>query len=221
MYKNFVTIPIVVLTLISYSFSQCPESPLKFQGPVCESPSNQGIKKVDCSILEVKWNGSNDNTYTVEVSYLDPATKEIIRTLTSGIDVSCIGSGQCNANIPVKEGDLVNWSIQAICKNSINSDVVEGKEVAIPYCEEPAATIHVYPNPNTGNMTVEYMSINSGMVHFKVYDMQGKMVFNKIEKAEAGINKSYKFDLTHLVPGIYLLEASSGSSFKSIKFIIE
>jgi hypothetical protein len=222
MNKKFLLITFSLFVLGNPVFSQCPEGGMKFQGPLCEIPTEVGVKELSCSELVLKWKGSRDQNFIIEASYLDPSTNsEMAKVATSDIDISCSYIGECNAVISVIEGMIVSYSLQAKCKNSIYSDVIHGKDVSIPFCNELPSSISVYPNPNNGKMTVAYMGNNSGPIHFFVYDMQGRIVFDQLENAVAGVSAICQFNLTALTPGIYLLEARSGEESKWIKFVIE
>lgn len=217
--KNIFLLPITIAMSLQALSQTCPDNLLKFQGPICEKPINAGVKEVSCTELVVKWNGSKNQTFEAEATYIDPSSNKIIKTAETEID--CDLFGNCTASFKVVEGTKVNWYVQAKCKNGIYSDTLRGSEVVIPSCNPLSETIHVYPNPTAGNLTVEYLGINEGTVQFTGYDMAGKIVFSRIEQAQAGINTSYKFDLTGLTAGIYLLEARNGESVKWVKFIIE
>jgi hypothetical protein len=80
----------------------------------------------------------------------------------------------------------------------------------------PNNKIALYPNPSTGNITIEYAS-GTGNVQFIIYDMTGKIVLNKT----AQVNNNYHFDLNNLNSGIYLLEARNGSNISQTKFVIQ
>ena len=144
-----------------------------------------------------------------------------MKVAASDIKINCDGLSHCTATIAVKEGAKVNWSVQAKCENGIYSDTLKGAEVTIPFCDEQSGSIHVYPNPTTGHLTVEYLGFNDGKVQFTIYDMEGKKVFSRMEEVQVGINTPYQFDLDGLAPGLYLLEARNGASVKRVKFTIE
>lgn len=52
-----------------------------------------------------------------------------------------------------------------------------------------AEHIQLYPNPSNGEVTVEFFNHTSNNMAVKLYDMQGRLVFEEAYKLETGINK--------------------------------
>lgn len=220
--KNILLLIVSLLLLMGSAFSQCPPGFFKFQGPLCEKPANATIKELNCSTLEVKWKGSKDQTYIVKAGYLDVATGKVTTVIDEwDIVVSCTGAGHCTAVIPVTAGSTITWNVQAKCPNGIYSDTLQGKAVTIPVCDEKSTSIHLYPNPTTGNISVEYLGYISGPVQFSVYDMSGKKIFGSTEVTTSGVNATFHFDLAGFAPGVYFLQARSEATVKTVKFMIE
>ncbi len=226
--------PLFLLSIILSAFcssviSQCPQPGLKVQSPVCDSPRNLKVNAINCQKLNVGWKGNKDQTYVVEATYMDAATNTIFHA--KGTNISCGEYGNCSATISVKEGAKINWNVQSICLiegATIHSYKVEGKQVFIPYCQPVTTregnnitdeTIRVYPNPTTGYLTVEYFSNNAGNIQFKIFDMNGKMVWEKFDVAKK-TNNSYKLDLRNLLPGSYMLNVNNGGDVSRVKFVL-
>lgn len=78
----------------------------------------------------------------------------------------------------------------------------------------------VFPNPNTGEMTVQYQSITPGSITLQVFDVAGKMMLKESHDAADGTN-TYHLDLNQVTPGVYFLEIINGNEITHTKFIIE
>jgi len=69
-----------------------------------------------------------------------------------------------------------NWlnSFYYIDDVSVTADTLD--HVGIQTLPEPVATLTVFPNPNNGQMTLNYALINIKEAHFELYDFCGKLI---------------------------------------------
>jgi len=81
--------------------------------------------------------------------------------------------------------------------------------------------MQLFPNPATGNISVEYLNSSTGNVQFTIFDLLGNAVFSQSEKSVQGITSSYKFNFPDLPSGIYMLEAKNGYVVSQKKFVVE
>ena len=75
--------------------------------------------------------------------------------------------------------------------------------------------VSIYPNPNTGNFTLDFKNINSKPVTVKMYDVFGRLVYEKSfteKKTEINVN---------LAKGIYQLSIETNSGTINKKIIIQ
>ncbi|NNM15658.1 MAG: T9SS type A sorting domain-containing protein, partial [Bacteroidia bacterium] len=80
--------------------------------------------------------------------------------------------------------------------------------------------INIFPNPSTGNVTIEYV-MNANMdVEIKVMDITGRTVEQKSQNANSGMN-SLKMDLSHLNNGVYFVNLNNTLENKVLKFVIQ
>lgn len=224
--KSIFLLLIALLLTAGNVFSQCQAPQQKIASPVCTKPSNAKVNSLSCTELKVQWQGSSAQTYEVNASIKNPATNKTESFTTT--ETTCDATSICTAIIPVTSGTKVTWSVQAICANKdrifYSYALRGGKEISIPNCEmneEANSITNIYPNPTSGNISVEYFSNNTGNVEFAVYNLMGKVVFTKSEKAAQGKNSMYKFDMPNLPSGIYLLEARNGTEIYEKNFVIE
>ena len=211
-------------------FCQCPDPGLKIESQDCGIPQNLIVRSFTCSLMQVNWSGNKNQTYVLKATTTDPSTN--IRSEAKTSAVSCDKNGNCSATIFVKEGLVTSWSVQALCvveNATFYSAEAKGADAAIPICPKvigapvnndslPAKDIHVYPNPSTGYLIVEYSNKTEGNIKFRVFDAGGKQVFNKLESAST--DTRYKLDLRSLVNGIYILEVNNEKKINVMKFEI-
>jgi len=78
-----------------------------------------------------------------------------------------------------------------------------------------AESIHVYPNPFSENLEINFGSANYNRVETSIYANDGKLVFESVNNVSAG-NPS--LPLSVLLPGIYLLQLKTegGTVYKKI-----
>lgn len=209
--------------LMEYSFvlAQCQNFNLKFQNAFCDRPSDAIVKSTTCSDVVVKWQGNKNQTYQIEASGFNQLTGESIALQSTTPDCSF---SNCTATIFVKESMLLKWTIRSICKSdgaTFYSDTLRGETVVVPSCSEQTGTMHLFPNPTTGSITVDYLGNTSGKLQLLIYDIRGSVIFKKWESAEAGIYSQYHFNLKGIPPGIYLLQAQIGAEITQVKFVID
>ena len=84
----------------------------------------------------------------------------------------------------------------------------------------PVANLTAYPNPTTGNITVEYNSSAGCMANLELIDITGKLVFSQQMEASEGLN-SYHLDVSNVNPGVYVLVMRAGSDISRLKIMVE
>jgi phosphatidylserine/phosphatidylglycerophosphate/cardiolipin synthase-like enzyme len=80
-------------------------------------------------------------------------------------------------------------------------------------------SVKVFPNPNSGNMTINFSSQSSEIANINVYDINGKLVYQSSQKLNQGQNF---INLNLDIPkGLYMLQINGESKNYSQKFIVE
>lgn len=87
--------------------------------------------------------------------------------------------------------------------------------------EPQLSQVSIGPNPYYEHFEVSFHSMDNGMVHLKLMDMQGRTIFNMSMEAEKGTN-SFIYDDDHqLQPGIYLFtivqKGTPAQTFRVVK----
>lgn len=82
-------------------------------------------------------------------------------------------------------------------------------------------SVKAYPNPTNGLVNLEYTLVSDGPVLIEVLEMNGK-VLRKLTESEKFYKGTYKtsFDLSDLKNGNYFFRVSSGSTGKTVKFVL-
>jgi len=80
--------------------------------------------------------------------------------------------------------------------------------------------ISIYPNPNTGVFNIEFYTLNSTMVNYRIIDMIGQEVFNErsTEKIQGAVKK--KIRVGDIPKGVYTIQISSDNEKINRKIII-
>jgi hypothetical protein len=68
--------------------------------------------------------------------------------------------------------------------------------------------LSLYPNPSTGNIIVTYNSDNARKIELRIYDINGKILFNEMAMAKKGLN-SFHLNLSNFVSGPYFFELNN------------
>ena len=80
--------------------------------------------------------------------------------------------------------------------------------------------ISIYPNPSSGNITLQFTSAVVDNYVLNIIDITGKLIFRDKIAAAEGIN-IYKIDLSNAVKGIYLLTVENANMIEQERFIIQ
>jgi hypothetical protein len=104
----------------------------KVISPAVAKPANVSLASATCSMLQAKWKGSAGQEYELTATYTDPATNTT-ETIT-GISITNDANQNFTANIPVKPGTKVSYSIEA-----------KGMIGTCPFYSYPATTTLDYP----------------------------------------------------------------------------
>ena len=119
--------------------------------------------------------------------------------------------------------------------NSINSEfrpkktVVRKKKSLTPEFLIPDSSksikregILLYPNPNDGIFTVDYLPKEKGKVELRIYDSNGNLFVTHTDYASSTqLNKKAKVDISNLHSGIYILEVRGESAEEYTKKLIK
>lgn len=84
--------------------------------------------------------------------------------------------------------------------------------------ETAAPELQVYPNPTSGEITLDLSAYPAGNLHIELYNVQGE-VLEVVEKDTAEVNTE-RFDLSNYGAGIYLIRVQSKGLPDAVKRVI-
>jgi subtilisin-like proprotein convertase family protein len=102
-------------------------------------------------------------------------------------------------------GNIVSWGIDFGC-------TLENQEF-------DTSDITVYPNPNSGNFTLQYNNPVSNEINITVYDMRGRKIYANSFASQAIINETIQLNNTQA--GIYLMTITDGNRKEVKKIVVE
>lgn len=111
-------------------------------------------------------------------------------------------------NLANDGGQINNWSID-FCSAQAPLEVVENT----------FSDFKVFPNPNTGNFNIQFLSESSNNVTVTVYDIRGRVILNNTYPAQSAFNQNIR--LNNVQSGVYLLNVTDGERKEVKKLIIK
>ncbi|WP_026465048.1 T9SS type A sorting domain-containing protein [Adhaeribacter aquaticus] len=146
--------------------------------------------------------------------------------LTEGLPAGGVYSGNGVSNGYFNAGLAGPGNHQITYTYSLNGCTVQASQnITVNTCTGikesslSAATL-VYPNPSTGRITVTVPFIGNNQVLVKIYDAQGRVVYEELFKGIQG-TFSNTFDLSSKGKGVYLLQISTENSSIIKKLLLQ
>lgn len=102
------------------------------------------------------------------------------------------------------------------CIKALNGAIASSNVIVIT----ASTKFSVYPNPSKGTIIITYNSISVGTLNLNVYDITGRIVYNRKEMALKSYD-TFNVNLSALSSGVYYLEIGNADFKNRIKFIIE
>ena len=161
----------------------------------CAVPTNVAVEN-----NVVTWEG-NAASYNVMVIVGEDTTTTTVNAATYTIE-------------GLEEGTEGTVSVQAVCAEDNLSDWSEA--VAFTYTigiNNYAIRANIYPNPTTGNVTVESDAINADIT---VFDMFGKLMMTSKVASERT-----ELDFNGFAPGVYMVRIANATGITTVKVVKE
>jgi Secretion system C-terminal sorting domain/Putative metal-binding motif len=111
------------------------------------------------------------------------------------------------------DGIIDETAIAAVISSVSSSAIESAKSIT------PSNKLSLYPNPSPGNLTITYNCDNAGKIQLRIYDIHGRILFNKTENAVKGIN-TFHPDLFNFDSGTYFFELNNNDIRNMSKFLI-
>jgi subtilisin-like proprotein convertase family protein len=105
-------------------------------------------------------------------------------------------------------GTIQNWSVEICSQTAVLTSESFG-----------LSEFSLYPNPNSGNFTVQFNSETSNNIDIRVHDLRGREVFLKTYQNNGLFNQTIQ--LNNIMSGVYLVTVQDGSRKEVKKIVVE
>ena len=95
-----------------------------------------------------------------------------------------------------------------------------GLEAPEPKTNQTDIFCRNFPNPASGNTTIEYMISGKDLVKLLLYDIWGNKISTLINVVQMPGTYSINYDAGQLTPGIYILKLLAGNQAQTQKLIV-
>jgi len=179
--------------------------------------------KIDNTAVMLTWSTAveiNNDYFNIERS-------------TNGLSFETIGtiSGNGNSNIIQDYSYLDETPIKGTSYYRLKQTDYDGKFeyfklITVNYSEEEDGTcvLNVYPNPCTGNCTINLADcpLAENEVDVQLYDAVGNQITNRIQPKSGGRDVSFHMNTNNnLSPGVYIVRSKTGSKQQTQKVIVK
>ena len=181
------------------SYWSCSIDDISLVAPVvepCDAPTNVAVNNG-----VVTWTGDAAN-YNVHIVSGETVIDTTVNTTSYTIE-------------GLNEGDHATVTVQAICDEDNLSEWSEAVEFdyTIVGVNNYSINANIFPNPTTGNVTVESSVINADIT---VFDMFGKLMMTvKVAAART------ELDFSGFAPGVYTVRIANSNAVTTVKVVKE
>lgn len=92
--------------------------------------------------------------------------------------------------------------------------------IALSLSNDPRQQLKVYPNPGSGDVTLQYDALEEGRVDIQIIDVTGRVLLQKSISVQKGRNLFSINALVRLGPGHYIIQVKRGASALSSSFVV-
>jgi hypothetical protein len=118
-------------------------------------------------------------------------------------------------------GETYRWRVRCGCTNSIigawSAFDLFSWNIPTKSLNGSDAALSLYPNPANTELNVTLTLDKGGMYTVAFFDLQGRMVKEKLVNVEP--NQNLRFDISDLESGVYLFQVSNGINTFTEKLI--
>jgi hypothetical protein len=195
--KQLFLIPLTLL-LAAAAYSQPCATGGKIQSPaVAKLTEAQSTVTNNCNAVTISWRGSQGQSYIVAATYTDQATGKV-SSAEGAWPIACDNAFNCTVTIELKQGSSLSWSVQAVqaidgrtfysyplrgetpgCEQPLiaEKNAVTVSKASIKATEAaPNNAVSVFPNPVTGELTINWTGEYRGKANLAILDASGKPV---------------------------------------------
>jgi hypothetical protein len=84
---------------------------------------------------------------------------------------------------------------------------------------ENVQTLTVFPNPATGNTTIEFKFENTTKASLRIFDFNGRLVYESSDRYPKGKN-TINYNVASLNPGTYVVQLTTATTAKTSKLVV-
>ncbi len=190
----------------------------RFEWTPCSRPSFGTMQAIDITAVsaKLKWSSAT-NAGSYQVQY-KPTTSSVWTTKNTNKKSVTVGGLAPNTTY--------DWQVRSICSSPnppMSGYTAKRKFTTLPQKiadDLLPITLNAYPNPASGNLTLDITLSADGPVSLHVYNMLGQQQMSGSYDAQSGTN-SIAVDVSRWANGIYFVEAVSGTQRTTGKITIE
>ncbi len=131
--------------------------------------------------------------------------------------VNCASLGQVDSvRIDMKSSDTGAWGMNTPGYFTIDN-FTTGSTVGVQEINK-LASLHLYPNPTTNNIQLNFDTNNSENVSITITDIAGKTLFDSTYQTSVGIN-TISINTELYQSGVYFMTIHNNTTSKQVKFI--
>ena len=78
----------------------------------------------------------------------------------------------------------------------------------------------IYPNPNDGRLSIDYIAPSKEAINIGIYDICGKLIYSDKWNVATGYN-NMKSDISIYGKGIYFIKLNSSQGSSAFKLVVE
>jgi len=118
------------------------------------------------------------------------------------------------------------WTLRVLDSANLDGGAINSWSLNVCGVQVPLSTpvntienLAIYPNPNSGNFTVQFNTASNNPIKLDVYDIRGRTVFSNMYLNNGFFNENVQ--LKNLQSGVYLLKVMDGENQITKKIIID
>ena len=218
----------------SNKISTCGDWVFESSDPDLEGPFSLGLSTLPIKLIS--FNAKIDNT---AVALVWSTAVEInndyfnIERSTNGLTFETIGTIKGSGNSSTiqdythrDETPLIGTAYYRLKQTDFDGKFEYFKLITVHYAEEDDGTciLKVYPNPCTGNCTINLADcpLAENEVDVQLYDAMGNRITNRIQPKSKGRDVSFHMNTNNnLSPGVYIVRSKTGTKQQTQKVIVK
>ncbi|RKE92026.1 zinc-dependent metalloprotease [Ichthyenterobacterium magnum] len=191
-------------------------------GPfIVTSQNTDGIVYEGNSLQTITWNKANTDIGLVSASNVD-----ILLSTDGGLNFDTVlisnTPNDGSEDVTLANVDSASCRIMVVASNNIfyniNSKDFQINQSLSLEDESFAENLSIYPNPNSGEFHINFITKSIDAVNVFIYDIRGRVIFMNTYSQTIEFDESIKLNNIH--SGLYLINITSGNSKVTKKIVV-